>query len=128
MRRRRKDSHAVLVRQFLRPDRVENEIQRLAQTLPIREGYDADQAASSAQSLTMMCATSTGVLNRSRQRLVAQARAEPRVAVPLVLDLESELDRARAADLVEWVETAIRATRPQAARQRLRRVAERGAG
>lgn len=44
------------------------------------------------------------------------------------LELESELDRARAADLVEGVETAIRATRPQAARQRLCRVAEQGAG
>ena len=40
------------------------------------------------------------------------------------LKLKSELDRPRSANLVERVETTIRATGPQAAGERLRRVAE----
>jgi hypothetical protein len=42
--------------------------------------------------------------------------------------LERKLDRARSANLVERVETDVGAARPQAARQRLPRVAEQGAG
>src|SRR6266581_1514366 len=44
------------------------------------------------------------------------------------LELEGELDGARAADLVEGVETAGRAAGAQAARQCLRRVPEQRAG
>src|SRR5690242_19809017 len=44
------------------------------------------------------------------------------------LKLERQLDRARSADLVERVETAILATGPEAARQGLRRAAEQRAG
>ena len=48
--------------------------------------------------------------------------------VLLELELEGELDGAGAADLVEGVEAAIGAAGAQAARQRLRRAAEEGAG
>jgi len=44
------------------------------------------------------------------------------------LELEGELDGTGAADLVEGVEAAIGAAGAQAARQRLRRVAEQGTG
>src|ERR1700674_4391560 len=44
------------------------------------------------------------------------------------LKLQRQLDRARPANLVERVKPAIRATGPQAVRQRLRRAAEQGAG
>jgi len=44
------------------------------------------------------------------------------------LELEGELDGAGAADLVEGVEATIWAAGAEAARQRLRRVAEEGAG
>ena len=50
------------------------------------------------------------------------------MAVLLELELESELDRTRAANLIQRVETAIGATGAQTARQRLRRVAEPGVG
>jgi hypothetical protein len=50
------------------------------------------------------------------------------VAPLLKLELEGELDGAGAADLVEGVEAAIGAAGAQAACQRLRRVAEQGAG
>ena len=44
------------------------------------------------------------------------------------LKLKGELDRPRSANLVERVETTIRATGPQTARERLRRIAEQRAG
>ena len=44
------------------------------------------------------------------------------------LKLQGQLDRARAADLIERVETAIRAAGSQAAGQRLRRLAEQCVG
>src|SRR6185503_8430654 len=44
------------------------------------------------------------------------------------LQLKRQLDRAWSANLIERVETAISATRPQTARQRLRRASEQRAG
>jgi len=44
------------------------------------------------------------------------------------LKLECQLDRSRSANLIQRIETAIRAAGPQTVRQRLRRVAEQGAG
>jgi len=44
------------------------------------------------------------------------------------LEFEGKLDRARAANLIEGVETAIRAAGAQAAREGLRRVAEQRTG
>ena len=44
------------------------------------------------------------------------------------LELEGELDGAGAADLIERVEAAVGASGAQAARQGLRRLAERGTG
>ena len=46
----------------------------------------------------------------------------------LELKLERQLDRARAADLIQWAESAVGPTGAQAARQRLRRVAEKSVG
>src|SRR5262249_50516140 len=44
------------------------------------------------------------------------------------LKLKRELDRARSANVVERVETAVRAAGPETVRQRLRRAAKEGAG
>jgi hypothetical protein len=49
-------------------------------------------------------------------RVVAQVGAKPRVAVPLKLELEGELDRTRTANLIERAKTAIGATGAQAVR------------
>jgi len=44
------------------------------------------------------------------------------------LKLKRQLNRARSADLIEGIETATRATSPEAVRQRLRRAAEQRVG
>ena len=46
----------------------------------------------------------------------------------LELQLERQLDRARAADLVERIEAAVCTARTEAARQRCRRNSEQGIG
>src|SRR5262249_21453038 len=68
----------------------------------------------------------------SPHRLLSYAKR--RLSPPLLLmahlepKLQRQLDRARSADLVERVEPPVRAARPEAARQGLRRAAEERAG
>ena len=59
-----------------------------------------------------------------------RSRRAKRPAYQLLLELkfQGQLDRARAADLVQRAEAAIRTAGAEAARQCFRRVAEQGAG
>ena len=61
---------------------------------------------------------------------MTESRRAKRPAYQLLLELkfQGQLDRARAADLVQRAEAAIRTAGAEAARQCFRRVAEQGAG
>jgi hypothetical protein len=59
--------------------------------------------------------TGLGVSAQAGAEVGEKAKAQPGMAVLLELELEGELDRTRAADLVEGVEAAIGAAGAQAA-------------
>ena len=69
-----------------------------------------------------------GVANPTLPTPIQGAARHPLSTVFSKLKLKGELHRPRSANLVERIETATRATGPQTAAERLRRVTEQRAG